>query len=471
MALVRPLHGIADSATSPRWFRATVAAAPFVLFTAVYLPQTRYGLMLDDYAWILHSRVRSLADLLNLFRSADGFYRPIVALTFAVDERLFGTLALGYGLTNMLLAFCCTMAIGSLARAIGLPRGAQWFAAAVWLLNFQGIRTAVLWSSGRTVLLLTAFAVMSAAAVARGRPLRALGWLLLALFSKEEAVLLPAVLWVWILILGSLRSRTPMPATVWLLGSGVAEVIYFLARTATNAMTPATAPDYYRLTFSLARLWRNTQIYADEVATASAIAVTLTIILLGRPRPLVDRFTRYVGLLGATWMAGTIALTILVPSRSDLYACLPSVGPCLIAASVAARSWRQATDARRHLASVAVLVCLALLSPIYHARAVGRADLQRFAATALRDLQVQTRELPDGAVVELWDDPRAALAHAPPNLTDAFGSLMDDAFEVESGRRLAFRIIVPPANGTPPAGGCEGCALRLAVVDGRLRPQ
>ena len=73
-------------------------AAPFVLFLAVYGPAAGHGFMIDDYSWVLTSRVRTLADAGALFLSTTGFYRPVVALTFSVNEWMFGSHPLGYGL-------------------------------------------------------------------------------------------------------------------------------------------------------------------------------------------------------------------------------------------------------------------------------------------------------------------------------------------------------------------------------------
>ena len=65
--------------------------------------------------------------------------------------------------------------------------------AALWLLNFHGIRTAVLWVSGRTALVVILASTLSALAVVRGRTGLALLALAAAVFAKEEAVLLPGV--------------------------------------------------------------------------------------------------------------------------------------------------------------------------------------------------------------------------------------------------------------------------------------
>ena len=121
--------------------KVAAAGVPFAVFLGVYLVAAGHGLMLDDYAWILQSRVRSAADIFGLFTQDNGFYRPVVALTFAVNEALFGTWPLGYGVTNVMLALGCAASIAALGRSLGLTRGGSATMAALWLLNFHGMRT------------------------------------------------------------------------------------------------------------------------------------------------------------------------------------------------------------------------------------------------------------------------------------------------------------------------------------------
>lgn len=158
---------------------------------AIYGPGIGRGFIKDDFVWIAQNRTEGPADLLVPFLQAPDFYRPVVALSFAADWRLFGVEPLGYGLTNLALLLAAAVALGRLAVALGLPRGGAFAAAAVWSLNFHGINMALLWISGRTSLLATLFALLAAGAFVRQRP-QAAGWALLAMLSKEEAVLLPS---------------------------------------------------------------------------------------------------------------------------------------------------------------------------------------------------------------------------------------------------------------------------------------
>jgi hypothetical protein len=273
--------------------------SPIVLFVSIYGAAAGRGFIQDDFAWIEQSRVRSWSDATGLFQQDNGFYRPVVALTFAIDEAIGGIDARVYGWTNVALAVGCALAIGWLARGVGLPWPAAIAAGWIWLLNFQGIRMAVLWTSGRTALLLTLAAASCAAAFVRRRYALATALLLVALFSKEEAVLLPAILLGWYVVLRRGDSRHDRRAVwMWVSFAGLAEIVYFLARSQTSAMTPFAAPSYYTPTFDVVRLASNVVSYADRVVTFPALVAVVAIGLLGRPRPWLAAAVRGVRKLG-----------------------------------------------------------------------------------------------------------------------------------------------------------------------------
>jgi hypothetical protein len=70
-------------------------------FALLYLPDVGHGLVKDDFGWIAHSAVRSWQDAVSLFRTAPtGFFRPVVSLSFAVNQRVCGLNPRCYGITN-----------------------------------------------------------------------------------------------------------------------------------------------------------------------------------------------------------------------------------------------------------------------------------------------------------------------------------------------------------------------------------
>lgn len=64
------------------------------IFLAIYMPDLGHGFISDDFRWIVESRTDTPGDLVRLFRANVGFYRPLVAVTFAVDHALWGSMHL-----------------------------------------------------------------------------------------------------------------------------------------------------------------------------------------------------------------------------------------------------------------------------------------------------------------------------------------------------------------------------------------
>ena len=180
---------------------AAACAAPFIVFFGVYLPAAGHGFISDDFGWLLHNRISTPSDLWRIVRSDNGFYRPVVALSFAANYLTSGLNARAYGLTNVALATLCGVSVYLLCRALNLPRGAATFASALWLLNLHGVNMSILWISGRTALLATAAAASCAAALLSGRHLLATMLLTVAVFSREDAALLPLVGAMWLYVL------------------------------------------------------------------------------------------------------------------------------------------------------------------------------------------------------------------------------------------------------------------------------
>lgn len=435
------------------------------VFLAVYVPAAGHGFVKDDFNWILSNTVRSTADFGRAFAHADGFYRPIVGLTFAANELLFGTRPFGYGLTNLTLALLVGAGIIYLCRGLGLGRGAAILAAALWLLNFHGIRWGILWLSGRTSLLACLGAAWAAGFVVRGRP--ALGALALAfaLFSKEEALLMGAVLLVWTLVLPVFATGRARIAGAWFGWAALATSLYLALRQASGAMTPSTAPSYYTFTFARPNLAANAVEYADRVGTLAVVVAAAALATLGCSHDRL-RARRELALCCAAWIVGGLGLTFFLPVRSGLYALLPSIGACVLAAAVAGDAWRTATPSRRRLALIAAIVTPVVLSPIYLMRTTRWVELADLSAAVLADLDARSKALPSSAVVTIRDD-RTYRA----NLESAFGADFSRAFTFWTGRTLHIVVLEPDATGDAAAASeTTPVSLRLRLHEGRLAP-
>jgi hypothetical protein len=430
---------------------ASAAALLFIALCAAYVPDIGHGFILDDFRWIRETRVESVSDLRRLVWRTDGFYRPLVSATFTVNSWLFGLEPIGYGATNFILLVADAALLFVLARRLGLAPAASLLAAAVWTFNFHGINMAVLWVSGRTALVLTFGALLTAIAVASGRMFVAAGGCLVALFSKEEAVVLPTLFTVWLAYDASggvaHRIRIALHRT-WPLWAAFA--LYIAARLQTAAFWPSTAPPYYHLT--AAAFAPNALEYADRSMTC-ATAVALVLLVVARPS--LDLVERRIIVFAGIWLVCGYVLTVFIPARSSLYAVLPTVGPALGAAAVASAALRKDPQ-RIGRALTALAVLPLLLVPVYRARNERWVRLAEFSSSAIVTVQKAQSHAPDRRIV-LVDDPAERF-----NLDATFGDLWPDAAALFIAPDARIAITTEPA--------IDGDGLELRLDNGRLVP-
>jgi hypothetical protein len=214
--------------------------------------------------------------------------------------------------------------------------------------------------------------------------------------------------------------------------------IFLVLRAGSGAITPGTAPDYYRPAFTPALVGENILQYADRSATLSALVVLIMAAIAGR-RPVLDRTTRRLIAQGALWVALALAVTVWLPVRSSLYAVWPSVGAALAASALAAALWPLVTPRRQRALVIAALVLPFALWPVYRSRNVRWVELADLTRDALRAVGADAASLPDGSLVVLRDD-RSTRA----NFNNAFGTLFPEAAALAFGSRVELWIDPPP---------------------------
>ena len=417
--------------------RAKPAAAAVAAFAVlamwlvvIYGPGIGHGFVKDDVAWVAANHVASWQDLRALAGRSNGFYRPLVAASFALDRALYGVEPFGYGVTNLLLMIAAAAALAWTARGLGLTAMAAVIAAAIWTLNLHGIHMAVLWLSGRTALWLVLCAFLSVGALVRQRPMLAGVAALAAMLAKEEAVMLPAMLtaWAWVLHAwlpgaGDPTLAVSYPLTATGTGTGTATTaaairttttdtdadvdagtatvadllvgrptvgdrvltvlrltwsawlalgIYFALRSRTSAYTPATSPWFYQFTFDPFRVVTNAGEYLDRACTFSALAVIVCALLAWR-RPAWTPRVRRLATLALIWLAGGYALTVFLPVRSSLYACFPSMGMAMLAALLIESIWRSSSESVKASASASTQASASVLTSVSAAPAPATA--------------------------------------------------------------------------------------------------
>jgi hypothetical protein len=424
----------------------------------LYLPYVGRGFLKDDFRWIAEGRIESVDDLFRIVTGNLGFYRPVVTLTFGFDYALYGLHAYGYALTNFGLLVACVWCVRRFALSAGADEGAAAAAAALWALNFHGIGGALLWISGRTSLLVTLFALLCMTAWRRGQLLRAAAWLTLALLSKEDAVVLPALMVLWSAIDRRLTRDLGRIAAI----AVPIVAAYLIARESSGAFSYWNAPPYYRLTSDPGVIVRNILEYADRNATLSMSAL---VALCGAARalPAPGAAQRRLVAIGLLWAAIVQLPTLLLPARSSLSVLFPSVGITLAAAVLGQSVWsRHSSRFRKNLLVTAAIIAVALW-PVYHLRNQRLMKLASLSGATVRELQ-QLGSRADGHLVVLRDDPGSRT-----NFAAAFGTLLPEVHRLVIPKAAGLWLEPPP--GDAPFSGLsrpEGPVIEMEVRDGQV---
>jgi hypothetical protein len=448
----------------PIRLRTSIAAVYLLaLFLVIYFPIVGQGFVADDFGWIRAARPSIGEATMNAFSQTTGFYRPLVSVSFAVNHEMSGLNPRPYGLTNLVLLLGCAALVWWLATLTGLPPEFGLFAAALFAFNPHGVDMAVLWVSGRTGLLLTVFSLAAAVTFLMRRPALSAGLAFCALLSKEEAVALPLVFFLWAFFeaLGEGRPRQAMRAafqrTEWM---WVAGLVYAALRLHSGAIWPTNAPSYYRFSANPSLLLRNAREYADRACSLSVL-VAVVVFALVRSRPSLRPEHKVFLYRCVCWVVGGFALTMFLPVRSSLYALFPSVGAALAATTLTSAWWGQLSTApKRGLIAVALVVPLALF-PVYRSRGAKWFVAARLSSSVTAQLVQRLAADPDTQAIVLQDD-RSNRA----NLANAFGPAASDVANLFFARPVSLRIEPSPV--TQISAG--ETLLILDGQTGQLRP-
>lgn len=213
VALAPPLEG------APKTAREAIRVGPWapilvlILAAAVYVDGLSYQFVWDDGPMVVQNpELRDLRNLPRFLRAdyttltsgaIDGhYYRPILALSLALDGTLWGLNPAAFHLTNILLHLVVTLLLGRFLLALGAAREIAVLAALIFAIHPAHVEV-VAFVAARVDLLLTlcilgcALSYSRSKTPGRGRTawtLAALALQVLALLSKETAVTLPALL-------------------------------------------------------------------------------------------------------------------------------------------------------------------------------------------------------------------------------------------------------------------------------------
>ncbi len=357
-------------------------ALPLVLLAAIaaYVPTLWFPLVWDDpgiAAYVTDVvRERGLGGLARAEFQLDaqstehlGYYRPVVLLSFYFDALLSRLVPQSYHLTNVLLHALNAALVYLLARAaLGVGWGAL-FGGLLFALHPVHIES-VAFVSGRTDLWAALFVLLAALSWlsnrASERPRRALdlagaGAFLLAVLSKEVALLLPAALLLWDALgfgaggrgRGGWLERNRSWVGAWTLAVAAALVLriavagvgFGTAQTETWLAEVRAQPAYgVRIWLTYLRLlivpWPLSPYYMPQDLDRWLPGLAGGVGLLGLCLFAAQRKAGKIGLPGLAWIvvflfpvSGVVPLAGAIVAERFLY--LPSIGLCLAAGGLA----------------------------------------------------------------------------------------------------------------------------------------
>jgi hypothetical protein len=190
----------------PRWLLAAVLGAAVLAF----LPLLPGGFLADDFVYLARFQALPWAEWPRLFVQewSGGAWgtplrelRPVAALSFMSDARLFGAQPLGYQLTNLALHLIATLCVARLAWLYSEKNSAATLLAGLLFAVHPAHVEAVGWITGRVDLLGTTGALLYWLAAElfvrggrRGHLAIAVAMLAFGVFAKELCLFAPLLL-------------------------------------------------------------------------------------------------------------------------------------------------------------------------------------------------------------------------------------------------------------------------------------
>lgn len=242
--------------------------------------------------------------------------------------------------------------------------------------------------------------------------------------------------------------------------SFAALAVYVALRSQTDAFTPASAPSYYRLTVDPALVARNFLEYADRSLTFTAAVLLLGVLAFTRRRPRLDSIEQAAVLKGLIWLGLGFGVTILIPVRSSLYVCLPTIGSALIGLGVGRGIWQSMSAVRRRAAVAAMVALPVVLAPVHWARHQDPKAEAMLSTRLLAGIRTAVAAAPNATRLVVHDTP-----DAEPSATTAFRGTLPLAIELVTGRRLAVELVTAAPSEFPAAAAHEQETVHVVVND------
>jgi hypothetical protein len=320
------------------WLFGLVLTA--IVITA-FAPAYDVFLVSDDFE-LLDASYRLVVDPLAGFELINGFFRPLVKWTFAIDYLIFGDFAPGYMLTNIGIHLLNVLLLYMLmARHLRQPVAAA--AAAAFALSPLDSE-AVLWASSRgdTVLLLLWLGALllldwDVDPPSRSRFAAFLVTALLCIGAKESWVLFPLIATGFlVLVKGSATGSAVRRLWILWLAFGAYLVLLILRPVLTGSSSPAYYADF-GFQSAVAKTSRTLLGFLGLGGAefgATAALVLAAVVVFGAM--LAAWYTKNgFGQWAVVWMLATLAISAPFPVAPLRYNYLPLVGFWMVVAALA----------------------------------------------------------------------------------------------------------------------------------------
>lgn len=396
------------------------------------------------------------------------YYRPMLFLSALLDRVLWGDIAFGFHLTNLVLHAVCAALVGAigwdLARSAPIARSA-----AAWVGGSAGLLFAiapwnlepVTWVFARGTVISTFFILLGSwtwlAYLRRPRATRGLPWwpallLLLALLTKETAVLLVPIYW----LLAITRAHEPLRVRQPVILFVFAFLIYGLLRTYASSPASLGTTDALSLaseSWKLINLVRAAGFYGTAFVRAQqtpfievlhpAYALFGVGFLLAGAVALYAtwRHEARVAAMGLAWFAGCMVVPLVIavvpPSVTivayrHLY--LPTVGVALtvgivLGPLIASRPWAKL--------GALVLIAAATVTNVLNNRTIWTSDRAYWEYAVIHQDQSHIAHANLAAALSEDGEFDAALAH----YIEALRRDTTPVYEYSTGKRAVEMLL------------------------------
>jgi len=193
-----------------------------ILTLAVYFQTFWYSFSPMDDTWLIVQKLDSLKDISNLpsyflnstLGRAVGYYRPLLMITFMFDTLIGGGSPFVYHLSNVIFHMASVLLVFRLFTKTGINTLLSFVFAMIFAVHPANV-LAVAWIPGRNDVILSLFVFASAITCINYFREHKIYWFILHLFclicallTKESAIVLPFILYIYYLLLHENHKRT-----------------------------------------------------------------------------------------------------------------------------------------------------------------------------------------------------------------------------------------------------------------------